>query len=82
MAEPLLDALPDLIVLARREGTVIACAGGGGVGRLKPADPDGQRLESLWPAPVAERLEVLWEAHRGLPRPHKAGRVMGLARKG
>jgi predicted signal transduction protein with EAL and GGDEF domain len=59
MAEPLLEALPDLIVLVRREGTVIACAGGGGVGRLKPADPDGQRLESLWPTPVAELLKQL-----------------------
>ncbi len=59
MAEPLLEALPDLIVLVRREGTVIACEGGGAVGRLKPADPAGQHLESLWPAPVAELLKQL-----------------------
>jgi predicted signal transduction protein with EAL and GGDEF domain len=59
MADPLLEALPDLIVLVRREGTVIACAGGGGVGRLQCADADGQHLDSIWPAPVAELLKQL-----------------------
>jgi predicted signal transduction protein with EAL and GGDEF domain len=59
MAEPWMQALPDLIVLMQRTGTVISCAGGGGVGRLKPADPEGRRLESLWPAPVAELLKQL-----------------------
>ncbi len=59
MAEPLLEALPDLIVLVRRDGTVMSCAGGGGVGRLKPPDADGERLESIWPAPVAELIKQL-----------------------
>jgi predicted signal transduction protein with EAL and GGDEF domain len=59
MAASLLEALPDLIVLVQREGTVISCAGGGGVGHLKPAAAEGQRLESLWPAPVAEVLKQL-----------------------
>ena len=59
MAEPLLEALPDLIVLVRREGTVIACAGGGGVGHLKPTAPEGQPLESFWPAPIAQLLKQL-----------------------
>jgi hypothetical protein len=59
MAESLLEALPDLIVLVQREGTVISCAGGGGVGHLKPAAPEGQRLESLWPAPMAEVIKQL-----------------------
>jgi predicted signal transduction protein with EAL and GGDEF domain len=59
MAESLLEELPDLIVLVRREGTVIACVGGGAVGRLKPAAPQGQTLESLWPAPVAQLLKQL-----------------------
>jgi acyl-CoA thioester hydrolase len=40
------------------------------------------RRSAPWPAPVAERLEALWQAHQTLPRPAKAGRVMGLARKG
>jgi acyl-CoA thioester hydrolase len=39
------------------------------------------RRSAPWPAPVAVRLETLWQAHRGLPRPAKAGRVMGLSRK-
>jgi predicted signal transduction protein with EAL and GGDEF domain len=59
MAEPLLEALPDLIVLVRREGTVMACGGGDGVGRLKPAAPNGERLDCIWPAPVAELLKQL-----------------------
>jgi acyl-CoA thioester hydrolase len=39
------------------------------------------RRSAPWPAPVAERLEALWQTHKTLPRPAKAGRVMGLARK-
>ena len=39
------------------------------------------RRSAPWPAPVAERLEVVWNEHRHLPRPAKAGRVMGLKRK-
>jgi predicted signal transduction protein with EAL and GGDEF domain len=59
MAESLLEVLPDLIVLVRRDGTVISCGGGGAVGRLKPVDSAGQRLESIWPAPVAEVVKQL-----------------------
>jgi EAL domain-containing protein (putative c-di-GMP-specific phosphodiesterase class I) len=59
MAEPLLEALPDLIVLVQREGTVIACGGGGGVGRLQSADAPGQRLDVIWPAPMAKLLKQL-----------------------
>ena len=59
MAESLLEALPELIVLVRREGTVISCGGGSGVGHLKPMDAQGQHLESLWPAPVAQLLKQL-----------------------
>ena len=39
------------------------------------------RRSAPWPAPVAARLDALWQAHAVLPRPAKAGRVMGLARK-
>ena len=39
------------------------------------------RRSAPWPAPVAERLEMLWQTHAVLPRPPKAGRVMGLSRK-
>jgi EAL domain-containing protein (putative c-di-GMP-specific phosphodiesterase class I)/GGDEF domain-containing protein len=59
MPASLTEALPDLIVLVERAGTVLACTGGAGVGRLKPADPEGRRLETLWPAPVAELLKQL-----------------------
>jgi predicted signal transduction protein with EAL and GGDEF domain len=59
MAESVLEVLPDLIVLVRRDGSVIACAGGRGVGHLKPTDPEGQMLDSFWPAPVAQLLKQL-----------------------
>jgi acyl-CoA thioester hydrolase len=39
------------------------------------------RRSAPWPAPVAVRLETLWQAHKALPRPPKAGRVMGLTKK-
>src|ERR1700722_6571396 len=39
------------------------------------------RRSAPWPAPVRERLEVLWDAHAALPTPRKAGRVMGLSKK-
>ncbi len=39
------------------------------------------RRSAPWPAPAAERLEALWLAHKGLKRPAKAGRVMGLGRR-
>jgi acyl-CoA thioester hydrolase len=33
------------------------------------------------PADVAARFRAMFEAHRGLPRPPEAGRVMGIKRK-
>src|SRR5258708_29677178 len=39
------------------------------------------RRSAPWPAPVAERLEALWQAHRGLKRPAKAGRGKGLGQR-
>jgi acyl-CoA thioester hydrolase len=39
------------------------------------------RRSAPWPAQAADRLEAMWDAHRGLPRPAKAGRVMGLGKK-
>jgi predicted signal transduction protein with EAL and GGDEF domain len=59
MADLLLEALPDLIVLVQREGTVIACSGGAAVGRLRPANPEGQRPESVWPSALAKLLKQL-----------------------
>ena len=39
------------------------------------------RRSAPWPMQVSERLETLWEVHKGLPRPAKAGRVMGLQKR-
>jgi acyl-CoA thioester hydrolase len=39
------------------------------------------RRSGPWPLPAAERLELVWQAHKDLPRPAKAGRVMSLRRK-
>ena len=38
------------------------------------------RRSAPWPVRAAERLEAIWFAHRTLPRPAKAGRVMTLAK--
>jgi acyl-CoA thioester hydrolase len=39
------------------------------------------RRSAPWPKQAGERLEAVWSAHQHLPRPSKAGRVMGLKRK-
>ena len=39
------------------------------------------RRSAPWPVPVGDRLETVWQAHKDLPRPAKAGRIMGLRRK-
>ena len=59
MADSLLEALPDLIVLVQRDGTVIGCGGGGSVGRLRGVEVSGQRLEDIWPAAVAKLVKQL-----------------------
>ena len=40
------------------------------------------RRSGPWPAPVAQRLDAVWETHRDLAKPAKSGRVMGLSKKG
>lgn len=56
----LLEALPDLILLLQRDGTVLGSYGGRGIPELKPAtDPVGQQLESIWPAALANRIRQL-----------------------
>src|SRR3954453_24022604 len=39
------------------------------------------RGSAPWPPQAAERLEAVWDTHKLLPRPAKAGRVMGLKKK-
>ena len=58
--DALIDSLPDLVVLIRRDGLVLECAGGQAVPALRcRADPAGKRLAELWPPPVVEFLKLL-----------------------
>jgi EAL domain-containing protein (putative c-di-GMP-specific phosphodiesterase class I)/GGDEF domain-containing protein len=56
----LVDALPDLVLLVRRDGILLSYAGGCDVQPLRPASgSEGKSLESLWPADVAELVKQL-----------------------
>src|SRR3984893_10781612 len=56
----LIEGLPDLVVLVRRDGVVLQCGGGHGVPDLRPSrDCTGQRLEAVWSRPVAALLKQL-----------------------
>ncbi|SJZ32281.1 acyl-CoA thioester hydrolase [Enhydrobacter aerosaccus] len=39
------------------------------------------RRSAPWPMQAAERLEAIWLEHKTLPRPAKAGRIMGLGKR-
>jgi diguanylate cyclase len=59
-ADPLIEALPDLLLLVRRDGTVLDHGGGHGLAGLKPAEHSaGKRLAEIWPGPVAELIRRL-----------------------
>src|SRR6202035_4894533 len=59
-ADALIEGLPDLVVVVRRDGVVLQCAGGHGVPGLRPSrDITGQRLEGVWSRPVAGLLRQL-----------------------
>jgi EAL domain-containing protein (putative c-di-GMP-specific phosphodiesterase class I)/GGDEF domain-containing protein len=56
----LIDALPDLALLVRRDGILVSHAGGGSVQSLRPAKgSEGKNLESVWPAAIAELVKQL-----------------------
>jgi EAL domain-containing protein (putative c-di-GMP-specific phosphodiesterase class I) len=56
----LLEALPDLILLLQRDGTVLGSYGGRAAPELQPAtDPVGRPLEFAWPAPLATLIRQL-----------------------
>ncbi|MGB6306975.1 MAG: EAL domain-containing protein [Steroidobacteraceae bacterium] len=56
----LIDALPDLVMLIRRDGVLLAHTGGCAVAALKPGtDAAGKRLKSVWPEPLAGALMQL-----------------------
>jgi EAL domain-containing protein (putative c-di-GMP-specific phosphodiesterase class I) len=56
----LLEALPDLILLLQRDGTVLGSYGGRGIPELKPTtNPVGKQLDCVWPAPLANLIRQL-----------------------
>jgi hypothetical protein len=58
--DALIEALPDLVMLLRRDGVVLEVGGGHGVPGLRPpVDFTGQPLEALCPQPFAEFLKRL-----------------------
>src|SRR5690242_14803757 len=59
-ADALIENLPDLVLLVRRDGTLIAQKGGHAVADLKLAEHMvGQRLEALWPEAAATSITQL-----------------------
>jgi EAL domain-containing protein (putative c-di-GMP-specific phosphodiesterase class I)/GGDEF domain-containing protein len=47
---PLIDALPDLVMLVRRDGVILSHVGGCAVSAIRPpADAVGKRLKAVWP---------------------------------
>jgi predicted signal transduction protein with EAL and GGDEF domain len=56
----LIDALPDLALLVRRDGILLSYAGGCSVQSLRPANgSEGKNLDSVWPVAVAELVKQL-----------------------
>src|ERR1700730_12017908 len=56
----LIDALPDLVVLVRRDGLLLMYAGGHGLPGLKPdAQSIGENYAGVWPQPVADLIKRL-----------------------
>jgi predicted signal transduction protein with EAL and GGDEF domain len=56
----LIDALPDLVVLVRRDGILLTYAGGHGLPGLKPdAQSIGENYQTVWPQPVADLIKRL-----------------------
>jgi hypothetical protein len=52
-ADVLIEGLPDLVLLLRRDGKVVAHSGGGGVAHLKPpVDAIDKPIEAVWPRPL------------------------------
>jgi EAL domain-containing protein (putative c-di-GMP-specific phosphodiesterase class I)/GGDEF domain-containing protein len=59
-SQSLLDALPDLTLLIRRDGVVLALGGGRDTPDLRPqTDPTGKPLDAAWPEPLATLLKQL-----------------------
>ncbi|HTW38141.1 MAG TPA: EAL domain-containing protein [Steroidobacteraceae bacterium] len=58
--DTLIQALPDLVVLMRRDGVVLAHGGGHGVPALQPPrEATAEQVAMLWPEPIATLLRQL-----------------------
>jgi hypothetical protein len=54
MIDSLRDALPDLVIMLKRDGVILSHMGGCGVAALAlPREAAGQRLDSIWPESTA-----------------------------
>lgn len=59
-AHPLMDALPELVVQLRRDGSVVSWGGGRGVGNLRPGpEATGSELKAEWPPAVVTTIKQL-----------------------
>jgi predicted signal transduction protein with EAL and GGDEF domain len=59
-SEPLIDQLPELVLLVKRDGVLLGHVGGRGLAALRlPLDSVGRRVESLWPESVATLIRRL-----------------------
>jgi EAL domain-containing protein (putative c-di-GMP-specific phosphodiesterase class I)/GGDEF domain-containing protein len=64
---PLIDALPDLVMLVRRDGVILSQVGGCAVAAIRPpADAVGKRLKAVWPESPAGVIVQL--ARRAIAR--------------
>ena len=55
-----LQALPDLVLVVHRNGTVLTCLGGRHLGEASmPQDLAGRALDTIWPESIASRLMQL-----------------------
>src|SRR5262249_51220656 len=53
-SDSLIENLPDLVLMVRRDGIVVGHSGGHGVAALKPrTDSSGQSIDALWPKELA-----------------------------
>ncbi len=58
--DTLIDSLPDLVVLVRRDGIILDCGGGHGLSSLKlTRESLGKRVADLWPEAVAQLIAQL-----------------------
>jgi EAL domain-containing protein (putative c-di-GMP-specific phosphodiesterase class I)/GGDEF domain-containing protein len=57
MPESLSDAMPDLVVMVRRDGIILDHFGGRGSDLTPSEDASGQHVASVWPEPLAKGIQ-------------------------